>query len=649
MSSVDEQLAVIEKVNKGVHNILVRNRPRWDAPTFQEEVAAAYEDAGLQIRQNIIKGWMELTLNGGQAFEEEQRADILVKSVPDILAELYNGLGENPAPFFEVMQVSWRAAARKTSEFKVPVSNAHERVASRGDATSIPYRMDQILTGHAYAADYSAVMREFYEEPGLFSNEKETVDLCYAAHYVARLTLSDILFVLELKHAQDGRDNNERAFMAAGIAQVIRRLATILQQVARKDTQPRVILGAASNGYKIVFIRMEENPEAFSNAWAAPYFVSRSEVLPLSQLQEALTSDERPAEGAGAIPSRSRSRNAVAVVASTGSGAHSSPHPEYSDNVRAPLACSNEKPPSAVSDIPLGFFALLLVLRHGTIVERLIKHASLGICVPNADGWSGYKPVRTEPFARGGYACIYELINEAGDRVVWKTVRHQKDCTQLTMEHKFLTAKLHGCPHIITCHHAEVDAGGQYAALVLGPVGISVSDMRAHTPDALNVHTLVKHMTAALRHCHSHIVCHRDVRPCNIVYVEAEDAFKLIDFGLATDTGTSKRVEGVDVYLHDDILLAAAGGKQYKAHPRHDDASLAYTIMTLVDSYGSYPRARKHDPAPLVALRRDWVKTWLATCTDEPLVAIVKELLQWKDDDAVDALAARVGVDLAIR
>jgi hypothetical protein len=76
------------------------------------------------------------------------------------------------------------------------------------------------------------------------------------------------------------------------------------------------------------------------------------------------------------------------------------------------------------------------------------------------------------------------------------------------------------------------------------------------------------------------------------------------------------------VYLHDHLLHARATSKTLKALPAHDEASLAYTILKLVDTDDSFPCARKHTPADLVTLRRKWLTRY----EDASLVAAVKDL-----------------------
>jgi serine/threonine protein kinase len=47
-------------------------------------------------------------------------------------------------------------------------------------------------------------------------------------------------------------------------------------------------------------------------------------------------------------------------------------------------------------------------------------------------------------------------------------------------------------------------------------------------------------MTTGLQSCHHHDMIHRDMKPHNIVYIENEDAYKLIDFGLTVPYASTR-------------------------------------------------------------------------------------------------------------
>lgn len=48
-------------------------------------------------------------------------------------------------------------------------------------------------------------------------------------------------------------------------------------------------------------------------------------------------------------------------------------------------------------------------------------------------------------------------------------------------------------------------------------------------------------MLAGVRHCHAHLVLHRDLKPQNMLVDRATNTVKLADFGLARAAGIAPR------------------------------------------------------------------------------------------------------------
>ena len=84
-------------------------------------------------------------------------------------------------------------------------------------------------------------------------------------------------------------------------------------------------------------------------------------------------------------------------------------------------------------------------------------------------------------------------------------------------------------------------------------------------------------MTAALKACHSTNICHRDIRPANIIFDFFKEKFILIDWGLADEIGSpSHNFVGGIFFFHDDLLNAVMKNKRIPYTAEYDFAAIAY-------------------------------------------------------------------------
>ncbi len=88
---------------------------------------------------------------------------------------------------------------------------------------------------------------------------------------------------------------------------------------------------------------------------------------------------------------------------------------------------------------------------------------------------------------------------------------------------------------------------------------------------------LYKHITAGLRAAHSLDLCHRGMRPENVVYDNNKSCYVVIDWGLAEPPGMiMHQHRGGRAYCHDDIVDAMNHLKRVPFRPEHDLAAARY-------------------------------------------------------------------------
>jgi serine/threonine protein kinase len=232
----------------------------------------------------------------------------------------------------------------------------------------------------------------------------------------------------------------------------------------------------------------------------------------------------------------------------------------------------------------------------------------------------------------GGFADV-GCLESNGQIYAVKFLRDQDDLEHLKNELRVLKLfAADGNPlvkHTITCVDTINAIDGSLQALVLQPVGTPISKLNAEDIK-LDKFNGIKD---ALRYAHEkHNIVHCDVRPCNIIV--AKGRYILIDWGIAAYTGTKlSDLYGVTAFLHDDILESPT---DYVVSPKHDWASLVYTILTM--RFGMEGRAPWHhflhsEPLQTKCDRDAWIDKEMdikGPCN------LAKEILQLLSAPAVD-------------
>jgi hypothetical protein len=121
---------------------------------------------------------------------------------------------------------------------------------------------------------------------------------------------------------------------------------------------------------------------------------------------------------------------------------------------------------------------------------------------------------------------------------------------QLSQEFKVLSALHH--PHIVQVLDYGFDAEGQpYFTMELLTEAVTVLEAAAGQPLDFKLN-LIWQGLLALEYLHRHHILHRDLKPHNILVTNGQ--LKLLDFGLAVDTGIRAQTAGTLAYMAPETL-----------------------------------------------------------------------------------------------
>lgn len=163
--------------------------------------------------------------------------------------------------------------------------------------------------------------------------------------------------------------------------------------------------------------------------------------------------------------------------------------------------------------------------------------------VPSEGRVGGYNFVRE--LGKGGFGKVYLATHPVRDQVAVKAIAKGSigDARSLlSLDREFvLMLNTPPCPHIV--HAWETLHGRHNLYLVMEYAGqqnlhsyVVQMVKRSHV-EALPIETteaFCSQAAVAVAHLHQHHVCHRDVKPANMIVADKDPLLKLTDFGLAT-------------------------------------------------------------------------------------------------------------------
>lgn len=153
---------------------------------------------------------------------------------------------------------------------------------------------------------------------------------------------------------------------------------------------------------------------------------------------------------------------------------------------------------------------------------------------PSPDGLVNGRYDQLELVSEGGYGDVYRATDTVLDRpVALKFLRGEVGGRDgFLREARILAGLRH--PHIVTIHDADTDTatGRAYLALAWVDGGSLTSHLGRFVGHPEQVAQLVEQVALAVQHAHAAGVCHRDLKPGNILLAADGTAF-VADFGIA--------------------------------------------------------------------------------------------------------------------
>lgn len=80
--------------------------------------------------------------------------------------------------------------------------------------------------------------------------------------------------------------------------------------------------------------------------------------------------------------------------------------------------------------------------------------------------------------------------------------------------------------------------------------GITVHELLRTAPERINPRKLLRDITTAAFDLHTNNLCHNDIKPSNMIYCEAINKYKLIDFGSVRQIGSKAMVGFAYAFAH---------------------------------------------------------------------------------------------------
>ena len=202
----------------------------------------------------------------------------------------------------------------------------------------------------------------------------------------------------------------------------------------------------------------------------------------------------------------------------------------------------------------------------------------------------GYKI--DKEIGKGGMATVYLAMQESLDRAVVLKVLDRvssasasTDMTQRFIDEGRIVASMHH-PNIVTIFDIGMAGEDLYISMEYVQGGDLKKRMESHVPPKVAL-DIVGKVGSALSSAHAHNVIHRDVKPANILFRDAETPL-LTDFGIAKQIDQDTDLTSTGIFLGSPNYVSPeqADGKQVDG--RSDIYSLGCIFYEMLTGYKPY-------------------------------------------------------------
>jgi tetratricopeptide (TPR) repeat protein len=195
------------------------------------------------------------------------------------------------------------------------------------------------------------------------------------------------------------------------------------------------------------------------------------------------------------------------------------------------------------------------------------------------------------PLDEGGFGTVYRCRHESGRTAALKLFKESAE----TASAQRLVAQQNEIEALVRLRHPSlvelyeygiVEGAGLYVAMELAEGEPLDRHLARHgRMDALEALLVARKIAEALAHCHAFGVLHLDLKPSNVVVVDAQEPrIKVLDFGLATLADTwhaehTRVAAGTIAYMPPECLVRSADARP---SPRMDLYALGTVLYEML-------------------------------------------------------------------
>lgn len=202
----------------------------------------------------------------------------------------------------------------------------------------------------------------------------------------------------------------------------------------------------------------------------------------------------------------------------------------------------------------------------------------------------GYKI--DKEIGKGGMATVYLATQESLDRAVVLKILDRvssasasTDMTQRFIDEGRIVASMHH-PNIVTIFDIGMAGEDLYISMEYVEGGDLKKRLESHVPPKVAL-DIVGKVGSALSSAHAHNVIHRDVKPANILFRNAETPL-LTDFGIAKQTDQDTDLTSTGIFLGSPNYVSPEQADGKHVDGRSDIYSLGCIFYEMLTGYKPY-------------------------------------------------------------
>lgn len=270
-----------------------------------------------------------------------------------------------------------------------------------------------------------------------------------------------------------------------------------------------------------------------------------------------------------------------------------------------------------------------LLTQFAFAVPHLLGVEGKRIIFPGDTGGTASRPIVGSPLhvdcgkvlGHGLHGTVYTVVGPGRENSYIKYFRNKQECQK---EARILQLLLDGSiPNVPTLLKVSQDGH----SILASPVGKDSYYWQGHGI----VWKIGLSLLVTLEHLHAKQLCHRDVRPDNIIVLENEMPLLIDWVSMATIGEEADDYVGTTHYASVEVLDSLIDGVAPTPSAKHDLESLVYSIYSLSREPTNYPQAieiEKNPSRPLADFYAAVRTAWLQEAQTNEMLRILVEAAQ---------------------